>query len=201
MALSQSVDRMGQASSSPVVHAAATSAAYSEATAPSAAQWVAILHRAHRGASARHAIRAAGYEVHWPRLVVRRPRQDDMLSPLFPGYLFARVEPAQSWGALCYCDDVLEVLGVRDQARPHVVPRGYVEALIDEAGSIDLPIDRTPEGRPIMRPGPVRLAGGPLDALQGLLVADGGSDRVKVLLSLLGRSIAVSAPRQHVRQA
>ena len=166
-----------------------------------AAAWLCIQHHSGFGPQVRLELRRAGFEVHWPRFVHRIPRKDDVLRPLFPGYMFA--SGTAHWGAILRIPRVVDIVGRREQSRPAIVPSGMVEALIRRAGAIDLPIDDTPDGRALaikrrMEAGPVRIAGGPLEGLEGILRVDNGEERVRVLLQIMGAEREVTVSRNLV---
>lgn len=162
------------------------------------AQWVCVKHRAYRGPQAKYAIRDAGFECLWPRLVVRKFRQNDSLEPLFPGYLFARIDAGMNWGVVSILPDVQEVLRAAGTGQPSFAPSGFCEALITRAGAIDLPIDEIDRRPATLRPGPVQITGGPFDAFKGLLTADKGEARLTVLLDMMGAQRSVQVPRKFV---
>jgi transcriptional antiterminator RfaH len=163
--------------------------------------WLTVHHRADSGAQVRLALRRLGIEVHWPRLVVRRPRQDDVLRPLFPGYCFAAMDPTrQSWSHL-KVDKVLGLVGVREYGRPTALRNGEVEALISMAGdAIDGVIGPTQDARPIFRQGDrLRVVAGPFAGLLATFKGDRPQDRVAVLMEVLGKA-AIDLPRHYVER-
>lgn len=191
------------------------SAAQSAPEAPDEAQappvrkhserWYVIRHKPFEGHRARNAIRRLGFEVHWPRAIVRQPRRNDVIEPLFPGYLFARFDVARAgWAAINKPDPIVGIVGVKEQGGPIPVPVGAVERLIAQAGAIDLPIIPAEDADDVVVP----LAAGEevmlLDphwmGLRGLLKADRGGERVKVLLTVLGAERLVEVPRASVRK-
>lgn len=171
--------------------------------------WYCVQHRAGFGAQTKCALRRAGFEVHWPREVIRPFRRDDVLRPLFPGYLFAQVAAGRRWGAILSVSYVLGIVGIRDRGTPCVVPDKIVEALIACAGAIDLAIDNTPEAKmeralghdvssDLMPGGRVRILAPGFEGLEGVLCEDRGDERVRVLLEILGGSREVAVPRSMV---
>jgi transcription antitermination factor NusG len=166
------------------------------------ASWICVQHRADDGARVRIALRRKGFTVHWPRVVIRIPRRDDVLRPLFPGYLFARPD-ACPWQTALEARNVIRVLGVRETGAPRLVPDSYVAELIDMAGGIDGVIPAREDLVASWRPGVtmLRITSGPWQGLSGLLWSDRGRDRVQVLLHVLGVERPVSVPRTAVREA
>jgi transcriptional antiterminator RfaH len=78
--------------------------------------------------------------------------------------------------------------------QPHAVPRGVVEALIeatDARGILQL-------GSKLRLGGPVRLIAGPFAQQLATLDHLGDSGRVRVLLHILGRQVAISTKVDNV---
>lgn len=168
------------------------------------APWICIEHRANCGARVRLDLRRNGFEVHWPREVVRIRGRDDVLRPFFPGYLFALpVEPRASWHGLKERGQFgLFVLGLRELGRPARPPPGFVAALIQRAGgAIDgvIPAKEDEIAR-LTKGDPVLVKGWGREDWGGIFVAERGK-RVEVMLSLFGREIAVPLDPKNVRKA
>ncbi|MBS7810524.1 transcription termination/antitermination NusG family protein [Roseococcus pinisoli] len=216
-ALKADVERHGLANPSTLPETPRRSEAPEEAQAPPvrkqfqipAARWYCIQHRPMEGARARLAIRREGFDVHWPRVIVRGFRRDDVLEPLFPGYLFVLFDVRRGgWGAIRKKGNHVDaILGVRELGAPIPMPVGVVEGLIDRArGAIGGAIDGTgdPEGegalaeRPIiLEPGaPISFLDKALFAQPALLKADRGGERVKVLMTFFGQEQEVSVQRR-----
>jgi len=163
------------------------------------ASWVCVQHRADCGSRVRTYLWRNGIVVHWPRFVERIARRDDVLRPLFPGYMFAK--PGNiSWQHILDVPNVIRVLGVKETGEPYWVPDAYVDNLIEMAGGIDSSIPPLEDVVSSWRPGKttVRITDGPWRGLSGLLWEDRGKDRVKVLLCVLGAARPVSVPRSSV---
>jgi len=78
--------------------------------------------------------------------------------------------------------------------QPHPVPHGVVEALIaaaDGRGILEL-------GRKLQVGGPVRLMAGPFADQLAILEDLDDSGRVRVLLDILGRQVAISTGANNV---
>lgn len=169
-------------------------------------RWYVIRHKPFEGFRARNAIRRLGYEVHWPRLIVRQPRRNDVIEPLFPGYLFARFDRLRdSWGKIRDIDAVVGVLGADNGGSPAAVPTdevlwliiraGAIDAAIDETGDDDAPhvVDRMDEGSE------VSFLDRELFRQPALLKADRGGERVKIMQAWFGEVREVSVRRDRVR--
>ena len=116
-------------------------------------------------------------------------RVETVHRPLFPRYLFVSVDlEAERWRAILSTYGVAGLVGAGDGPEP--VPDGIVEALqarADADGSFIL--HRTHQ----IHPGDsVRVAAGPMRDLEGIFHAATGSERVVVLLSLMGRHVRVT---------
>lgn len=140
--------RRGTASQVSLSAALLAPAALDEAPPPPVRElslrWHVVRHKPFEGARARNAIRRLGFECHWPRVISRRPRHDDVIEPLFQGYLFAQFDACRGgWSRINRLDEVVAIIGLRELGRPLALPRGEVEALIARAGAIDCAIDTT----------------------------------------------------------
>jgi transcription elongation factor/antiterminator RfaH len=131
-----------------------------------------------------------GFAVFCPRYrkIIRHARKHtNALLPLFPGYLFLRLD--------ALCDRWRSVNGTRGVARlltqgdiPSPVPRGIVEALQNHTG-----MDGAMDWMPSLNVGQsVRVEEGPFVDFVGTLERLDGVGRACVLLNLLGRSVSVT---------
>jgi len=168
------------------------------------ASWICIEHRADSGARVRLDLRRNGFEVHWPREVVRIRGRDDVLRPFFPGYLFAlAASPRASWHQLKERGQFgLFVVGVRELGRPARPPAGFVLSLIRRAGgAIDGVIPaKEDEIATLEKDDPVLISGWGRDDWAGVFVADRGK-RVEVMMTLFGLSKPVMLDAKQVRKA
>lgn len=169
-----------------------------------AAPWICIEHRADSGAQVRLDLRRIGFEVHWPREVVRIRGRDDVLRPFFPGYLFALAMQARaSWHVLKERGQFsIHVVGLRELGRPARPPAGFVAALIERAGgAIDGVIPAKEDEIATLEPGEaVKISGWGRDDWNGVFLAERGK-RVEVMLSLFGRDSVVLLDAKKVRKA
>ena len=133
-----------------------------------------------------------GYEVYLPRLlrpVRSRERWREAVVALFPRYLFLRLnEGQQSFGPVRSSKGVAEV--VRFGARYAIVSDQVIADLHGRADP-DTGLHRLRARSPFEAGGAVRVAAGPLDGLEGVFEREAGSERVVVLLNLLGRDVPV----------
>lgn len=107
-------------------------------------------------------------------------------TPLFPGYVFVNVEPAaQARVAVLQTNGVISFLGVRGIGTP--IPDGEIAAIQTVLQS-GVPV----EPHPFVLVGRrVRILGGSLDGLEGLLTGVEGKKTLVVSIELIERSVAV----------
>lgn len=169
-----------------------------------AASWIVIQHRADDGARVRLGVRRLGFEVHWPRKVHRAPRRDDVIRPVFPGYLFALAERrSASWHAVRdTVANVVGIVGVRETGSPVHPPRGFVLRLVRDAGGALDGVVPPDEDRGLSAPtfeagDEVEIVGTAFAGLRAIYQAD-ADERVRVLLQVLGVTRPVMVPRDAV---
>ena len=121
-----------------------------------------------------------------PRLRARRTQRSPNPTPLFPGYLFVRLDlAAQRWRAVNSTVGVLYLVSFG--ARPSPMPIGVTEHLqsrVDENGVYRHDRALAPGDR-------VRVIGGPLDDMIGEIERRNGSGRVAVLMQLMNATLTV----------
>ncbi len=139
--------------------------------------------------------RNKGFEEFVPLYQSRRRWSDRFKSvelPLFPGYVFCRLNPE-------FRLPLLTIPGVMSFVGIGKVPASIEEA---EIAAIQTAIGAglSAEPYPFLEVGQrVRLAEGPLAGLEGLLVEVRKQQRLAVSVSMLRRSVAVEIDRQWVR--
>ena len=130
-----------------------------------------------------------GFEVFLPLVQTKRAS-----TPLFPGYLFARV--VERWRSINFCFGVIGIVRVGDC--PSKMPDREIEALkamIDGHGYVRLPEAPRPTHRTIAIGAKVKITAGPFGGMSGLYAGMGAKDRERVLLNLLGsqRPVLIAA--------
>ena len=144
------------------------------------------------------------YEAYLPRVVqtVRRGgRRHDRVGALFPRYLFLRLNEVSRrslrWPPRSGC----AASSASDPATP-IVPDRVIRDLQARADPVS-GLHRLSFGQQLQRGAAVRIRLGPFDGLEGVFEREVGTERVLVLLSLLGRSTAVCVSTESVmlRQA
>jgi transcription antitermination factor NusG len=162
---------------------------------PGQIDWYALQVRARWEQSTADLLTFKGYETLLPSYAKKQGsgnRQEAVVRPLFPGYLFCRFDVLRRL-------PILITPGVRA-----VVSRGRIPIPVDpseiasiqklvEAGARAEPCSYIPAGDTI------RVERGPLKGLLGILIAHKGSHRVVVSVSLLQRSVALEIDRASVR--
>jgi transcriptional antiterminator RfaH len=139
-----------------------------------------------------------GFRVYYPRLlrtVCIRARRVSRVAPLFPRYLFLSLDVGNQTMA-----PVRSTVGVAD-----IVRFGYAYAAVPSVVVTELQGRSDPvTGLHSLRqaqhePGAaVTIVGGVFDGLEGIFHSRCGSDRVVVLLKLLGREAPVRIPTEFV---
>jgi len=160
--------------------------------------WYCLRTQPRREFSAAHNLRQrVGVEVFAPRIRVQRTSRAGFASALaealFPGYLFARFTYPQQLRHVVSTSGVTGIVSFG--AQPPAVADGVIDFLRSQI--------RLAEGEPtepVFSEGTwVRIVGGCFREVEGrVLSSDNRTDRVRVLLSLLGRDIQVSVMAQQL---
>ena len=142
-----------------------------------------------------------GYDIYLPRYAKKRRharRIDTVAAPLFPGYLFIRLDlDRMPWRSVDGTRGVIRL--VRQGDRPAALPEGIVERLREREGDNGL---LTPASLLVLAPGMrLRIVGGAFDDHVGVFERMSADSRVILMLSLLGRTVRVSLPRDAVDAA
>lgn len=123
-------------------------------------------------------------------------RVETVSSPMFPGYLFVRLDVArQAWSRINSTYGIRKLI-CRGET-PSRLPDGFVEALradVDE-GRLQAPEDRLDPGAAL------RVIDGPFADCIGTLLSSASRDRVTLLLKVLGRDVSAVLPRWAVTAA
>jgi transcription antitermination factor NusG len=140
-------------------------------------RWYAVHTRSQYEKSVCEGLSLRGYESFLPLYRARRKwsdRYQDVDIPLFPGYVFCR-------------------LNINNRLPVLIVP-GVIRFI--GTGKIPIPIDE----HEINAVGQsVSIEEGPLQNVTGILTEINGADQLVVSISLLQRSVAVSIPREWIR--
>jgi len=140
-----------------------------------------------------------GLEVYFPLIrfqkTIRRVRRQ-VSEPLFPRYLFCRFEIASNYRAVRYARDVVNLVSFGDE--PAVVAAPLIDDLKSWAS-----VDSWVTAEPMFSSGEcVWIADGPMQGLQAVILeARNDSERVAVLLSILGCNARLSINRSQLAKA
>lgn len=157
-------------------------------------QWFALLVRTRWEGSTESLLHGKGYETFLPTYRAKRHshgRSKDVSLPLFPGYVFCRFDVHRRL-------PILTTPGVIS-----VVGSGKVPVSLDD--SEILAIQSVVRSGTPAQPWPyleigekVRIQGGALSGLEGILVSFRGTHRIVVSVSLLRRSVALEVDRSSI---
>jgi transcription antitermination factor NusG len=128
-----------------------------------------------------------------PRWSHWKDRRKRIEWPLFPGYCFARIDPADSLRVLS-CLGVVSIVGV--DGRPAPIADREIESIRTLVAS-DLRFDPSPL---IEEGDPVEVVRGPLRGVVGRLVRKSGQARLVLSVGLIGRGVTVDVDAADVRR-
>jgi transcription antitermination factor NusG len=157
--------------------------------------WYALQVRSRFEMSVANQLRGMGYEEFLPLHECRKRWSDRIKvvqTPLFPGYLFCRLDP-QNRLPILKTPGVIQIVGYNRQPIP--VDDEEVKS-IQTLVSSGIPN----QPWPFLKAGErVRIEAGPLHGLEGILVEFKGNHRLILSVSLLQRSVAVEMDAAFVR--
>jgi len=151
--------------------------------------WIAVNTHPNREQSAECNLRHQGYAVYMPvvKKQIRHARRvSEVLRPLFPGYLFVRLDDTQArWRPILSTIGVRSVVCTRDV--PCILPAPFIDDL--RAREKDGVIARSASAPQIGET--VRVGRGAFDGLAGKIVDLSENDRLVVLMDFLNRPVRV----------
>ena len=157
------------------------------------AQWYVVRSKPRREEFAQVQLIRRGVETFLPRIVEHRARSrvEPVIVPLFPGYLFARIDLVAQYTSVIWAPGVSSMVAFGDIPVP--VEDEVIEFLQQRC-----------EGRGLVMTTPhfetgdeVRVVDGPLAGLHGIVQGHAsGQTRVRVLMELLRRRTQVSVPME-----
>lgn len=161
-------------------------------------RWYAVCCKPRQEAVAEENLLRQGYQTYLPRICNTRRRKGQWVSkaePLFPRYLFIRVDPARHSIA-----PVRSTRGVSSLVRycgmPATVPEKVIETIMRR---VDADPSLHHNNRPLFCAGEqIRLVEGPLAGMDGVFAEEDGEKRVIVLLELLGKANKIRVHRDWV---
>jgi transcriptional antiterminator RfaH len=140
-----------------------------------------------------------GYELYLPllsRTLPRRGRWSEQIVPLFPGYVFLRLDEGRQ--PLAPVRSTKGVAGaVRFGPAYAVVPEDVIAGLRARENP-ETGLHRLSPPARLMPGARVRIFAGPFEGLEGVFERESGPDRAVVLLSVLGQSACVRIPACNV---
>ena len=162
--------------------------------------WYAVHTKARDEKLAEENLQRQGFATFLPRIKAskrRRGRWLEVIEPLFPGYLFARLDLLiQDSSPIRSTRGVLGL--VRFGGDPAPVPPGLVEQLM-AAKADDVGVVRQEQ---LFQAGDrVEIITGPFAGLPASILAETGKERVELLLELLGRATKVVISRHQLTPA
>lgn len=164
-------------------------------------RWYVVHSHAQGEARASAHLARQGFETWLPmhrRRIRHARRAVSALRPLFPRYLFVRLDlAAEPWRSVLSTVGVAAVVGA--EGRPQAVPEAVVAELksrADAAGVVELG-----PAHPFRKGDRVRFAGGALRHVEAILEAATDAERVAVLLDLMGRSVRLTVPAADLEPA
>ncbi len=166
-------------------------------TAVTEAAWFAVWTRSRHEARVLTQLEGKGIEAflptitRWSRWKDRKKRVD---WPLFPGYCFARIDPADSLPVL-KCAGVVRLVSFG--GRPVAIPDSQVEGVRTLVGS-ELKYDPCPlisEGDDVL------VVSGPLRGVRGRLLRKGAHARLVLNVDLIGQGVSVEVDAADIRPA
>jgi transcription antitermination factor NusG len=160
---------------------------------PNNLPWYAIQIQARLGSIASATLRGKGYEEFLPLYRSRRRWSDRIKQldlPLFPGYLFCRLDPSDRLMPILTAPGVIGIVGAGKTPIP--VDDEEIEAIraVLRSGLVVQPW-------PFLRVGSkVYIGGGPLAGVEGIITNTDKVYRLIVSVNLLQRSVAVEIDRE-----
>jgi len=151
-------------------------------------RWVVVNTHPHREHIALENLQRQSFVAYCPmieRRIRHARRVQDVLRPLFPGYLFVQADPSKRWRPILSTFGVRTLVQFGDQL-------GYVDGgLIDSLKSREVDgVIRKPS-EPYRVGQKIRLHGGPFDGLVATIIEMDEKDRLIVLMDLLSQSVKV----------
>jgi transcriptional antiterminator RfaH len=163
------------------------------------ATWAVVNSHPHKERIALENLERQEFQTYCPLVRRRRSharRVSDVLRPLFPGYLFVRVNPeVQRWRSVLSTSGVRAVVRCGD--RLSLIEDSFVRSL--RAREADGVITRPPSPYQIGQQ--VRMAGGVFDGLVATIIEMDDRDRLTVLMDLLSRPVKVKVDERQISPA
>jgi transcriptional antiterminator RfaH len=157
--------------------------------------WVAVNTQPHRERIALDNLSRQEFNAYCPLMrkrVSHARRTRDVLRPLFPGYLFVRLDSDTGWRPM------LSTRGVRTLVRCGERPSFIANEFIDSLKSREIEGAIVRPASPYKIGQQVRMAGGAFDGLVATIVEMDEKDRLVVLMDMLNQSVNVKLSSHQV---
>ena len=157
--------------------------------------WYAIYSKPQKEEAAHFHLRQKGVEVFLPKLLLPSSQKHRRrVVPLFPSYLFARIDAlSEEYGYVIWSPGVKRLVSFNDVPVP--IDDAVVDFLMKEGNEAGI----IPARSNLQIGQEVRINGGPFDGLVGIIQQPpNAKGRVQVLLSLLNRETKVEVPVRFV---
>ena len=146
--------------------------------------WVVVQTKPSQEKLAQLNLEKQGYQTYCPRIVKRcshARKVQNVLRPLFPGYLFLNVKSQQPWRP------IMSTFGVNKLVKFGEKPTAVSEDLIDDlrAREVDGSIPLPPAAERYKVGDKVRIIGGPLDDMIATVMNCDAKERIMVLLNFI----------------
>jgi transcriptional antiterminator RfaH len=140
-----------------------------------------------------------GYNAYLPKLRQwrkRRGKRELMVEPLFPRYLFIHLDSeTDNWAP------IRSTLGVSSLVRFGAEPARVPDEFVAQLRACESREGLHEWAEPEFRPGEVvRVAEGPFQGLEGVLLAPSGEERVILLLDIVGREVRAQLSRSQIER-
>ncbi|WP_341939638.1 transcription/translation regulatory transformer protein RfaH [Marinimicrobium sp. C2-29] len=163
----------------------------SQITAPEQAQWYLVQCKPRETFRAEQHLANQGFDCFHPTHPVKRKRRDKIVwvtEPLFPHYLFIRLDYASNWGVIRSTRGVVKI--VKFEGRPRPVSEEIVYGLEQHCAIL-----HGAEPEPLFRPGEkVMITEGCFRELEAIVQTTKGDERVVLLLNLLNQPQSIELP-------
>ena len=153
-------------------------------------QWFVVYSKPQKEEFAQIQLKQKGVEVFFPRLLLPRSSQKrKLVIPLFPNYLFVRIDLWTQYYAVLWSPGVKNFVSFNNTPAP--LDAQVAECLLQEANAEGVIVARSN-----LKVGQeVQIRGGSFDGLIGMLQElPDAKGRVRVLMKLLNREIKVEVP-------
>lgn len=149
--------------------------------------WYVVYSNPHKEEQAQFHLTLKGVECYFPRLCVPAPGdRADRVVPLFPNYLFVRINIATECHLIVWTPGVKRIVSFGEEPIP--IDDSVVRFLQHQASTGGILRARSK----LKRGQEVEITGGPFDGLMGIIQSPPDNrGRVKILLKLLSRQVSV----------